>query len=220
MLNFRDSLGEYMPLLEVLETRALFRLTRLVAFTIIFVLTAALVIGASMFFKDLFPNDTSHVGYDQIYAELIHTAPAKTHESSEAPGTETQSQDDINLPFVLQPYFTDSANRNILKQHLDLLDSDDRAEFLSNLADVVNSAKNSGTSSDQIIAVINRYFVDKTEKLNLANLDKSARRERQLYVLGSAIALIGMIALASLILVLLAIERNTRNPRESVLENY
>ncbi len=209
-----------MPLLEVLETRALFRLTRFVAFTIIFILTVALVVGGMMFFKDLVPNNTSLVSYSQIYSELTHTPSVNGDSSSQAPGTATQPQDDIDLPFALQPYFTDSANRAVLKDHLSSLDSEGRAEYLSNLAEVVNSAKESGTSDDQMGAVINKYFEDKTEQLSLANLDNAERRERQLYVLGGGIVLIGMIASASLILVLLAIERNTRSLKGSVHEEF
>ena len=206
-----------MPLLEVLETRGLFRLTRFVAFVIIFLLTVALIVGGTMFFKDLIPNDESHVSYKQIYSELTHTPSSNSDDESTQPSS-VAAPDNIDIPLALQPYVTSTTNMAVLKEHLDSLDSEDRAEYLSNLAEVVTSAKNSGTSSDQMIAVINRYFVDKTEQLNLANLDKTARRERQLFVLGGGIGLIGMIAIASLILVLLAIERNTRSSRSGLTD--
>ena len=99
-----------MPVLETLEQRALFRLTRFLAFVIILCLTIALAVGAVFFTSDFFPNQASHVSYETISAELRPgTPPNSEAPSSEQPFTTTAPSQE--LPFVLQPYFSSAENR-------------------------------------------------------------------------------------------------------------
>jgi len=91
--------------------------------------------------------------------------------------------------------------------HMDGLDSSERTEYLDNLTQVVEEGKRSGEDTTK---VINTYFELKQTQLALAKADSSARSMRQLYIVASAVSIMFLIALASLILVLLAIERNTR----------
>lgn len=199
-----------MPILESLEQRGLFRLTRLVAFVIVLFLTLALIIGATIFLKDLLPNQESHVSYSTISGEL-HAAPESDANTPSESVPRSPIQDDLRLPFVLQPYFSTEQNRTVLKNHLNGLDSDERDEYLTNLSEVVQLAKG---HKENITDVINRYFEDKATKMDLAKLDRNSRVERQIYAGASAASAIFLIALASLVLVLLAIERNTRKPDE------
>jgi len=202
-----------MAVLEILEQRALFRLTRLVAFVIVLFLTIALLIGATMFVSDFLPNKESHVSYSTISSEL-HPAPQSDASTSSEGEPPPPKPDSLNLPFVLQPYFSTTDNLKVLKNHLSGLDSDERTDYLANLAEVVQEAK---TQNADATEVINRYFEDKNTQMELAKLDRSARLERQLSVAGAAISTIFLIAMASLVLVLLAIERNTRKPEGSPL---
>jgi hypothetical protein len=200
-----------MPVLESIEQRLLFRLTRFVAFIIVLVLTIGLVVGAILFLNDFLPNQEAHLTYSTIYSELHAQKP-----TTDVPATEEAPQvateDTLKLPFVLQPLFSTTENRNVLKKHMADLDSDEREEYLSNLAEVVTQAKAQG---DDTTAVVNQYFEDKEGKIALAKLDRSSRLERQLYVAAAAVSIVLLIAFASLILVLLAIERNTR-PRLNI----
>jgi hypothetical protein len=109
----------------------------------------------------------------------------------------------------LQPYFSITQNRSVLKNHLIGLDSDERVDYLANLAEVVAAAKADGAD---VTDTINKYFEDKTPQMELAKADKTARILKQLYIAGAAASTVLLIALASLVLVLLAIERNTRRP--------
>jgi hypothetical protein len=88
------------------------------------------------------------------------------------------------------------------------LDSIERTEYLNNLSQVVKASQSSGEDTTN---VINKYFELKQTQLALAKADSAARTLRWLYIAASALSIMFLIALASLILVLLAIERNTRS---------
>lgn len=197
-----------MALLESVERGALFRLTRFLAFVVIVALSSALIIGAFVFAGDLVPNQSSKVSFSEISNELHPTPKANQYSSNPSPSIEgPQSPPSLDLPFVLQPYFSSSDNRKVLMGHMEGLDSSDRAEYLDNLSQVVEEGKKSG---EDVTGVINKYFELKQAQLALAKADSAERLTRQLYIVGSAISIMFLIALASLILVLLAIERNTR----------
>lgn len=195
-----------MPILETLEQRALFRLTRLLTFFIIVLLSIGLLIGIAFFASDFLPNGQTHVAYSTISGEL-HPATAAGSESNSTTPPSRSNDATPEIPFVLQPYFSNSDNRQVLLGHLAGLDSDERRDYLDNLAEVVATAKEQG---GDVVAVVNRYFEDKSSQMDLAKADKTARLLRQVYVIGGCISTLMLIALASLILVLLAIERNTR----------
>jgi hypothetical protein len=206
--------GNVVPILDRLETGALFRLTRFVAFSVVLLLTSALLVGAFVFFNDFFPKDSSHVSYGRIHQELEpERAPSSAQIAGQQPVPNSES-DDLQLPLPLQPYFADSTNRKVLKDHLQSFDTSERSEYVDNLSEVIESAKREGADNDRIIAIINRYFEDKADQMSLARLDKESRRQRQLYLIGGTASVIAAIAVASLVLVLLAIERNTRSLRQ------
>ena len=198
-----------MAFLESVERHALFRLTRFLAFVVILALSLALVIGAVIFAGDLIPNQTPVVSFNEISREL-HPAPEANQPGSKPsqPGEESQGAPSLDLPFVLQPYFSASDNREVLMRHLEGLDSSERTEYLNNLSQVVKASQSSGEDATN---VINKYFELKQTQLALAKADSAARTLRRLYIAASALSIIFLIALASLILVLLAIERNTRS---------
>ena len=193
-----------MPVLELIEQRGLFRLTRFMTLAIILCLTVGLLVGVALFGSDLLPNHDSHVSYSTISSELHPTI------SKDQDGTSSRSSGDVppfSLPKDLQPYFNDSQNQTVLMNHISGLSSDERQEYLSNLSEIVASAEKNKAS---VIDVINRYFEDKTSKIEAVKADQTSRLIRQIYIVAGFLSTIFLIALASLILVLLAIERNTR----------
>jgi hypothetical protein len=195
-----------MPILQTVEQRLLFRLTRFVAFCIVLFLTLGLLIGALVFMSDFLPNKQSHISFSTLHNEL-HPSQAGGEDSTPDATPQIPQQDNLNLPLVLQPLFSTAQNRTVLKNHMSTLDSDERDEYLENLAEVVTEAKKRG---DDVTEIVNRYFEDKTPQIELAKLDRASRLEHQLYIVGGAVSIILLISFASLILVLLAIERNTR----------
>jgi hypothetical protein len=196
-----------MPVLESLEQRGLFRLTRLVAFLIVSILTLGLVVGGILFFKDFMPNEESHVSYTKLVHEIHPKSNSDEPQNPQEPVPHVSEDDTLTMPFEIQPYFSDTQNRTVLKNHMSGLDSAERTDYLDNMAEVVREAK---SHNEDVTEVINRYFEDKATQMELAKLDRASRLQRQIYVAGSAVSLVLLISFASLILVLLAIERNTR----------
>jgi hypothetical protein len=176
---------------------------------VILALSLALVIGAVIFAGDLIPNQSSDVSFNEISREL-HPAPESNQHglNTSQSREDSQSSPSLDLPFVLQPYFSSSDNRAVLMQHMEGLDSSERIEYLNNLSQVVQESKSKGEDTTN---VINKYFELKQTQIALAKADSAARTIRQLYIAASALSIMFLIALASLILVLLAIERNTRS---------
>lgn len=145
-----------MAVLESVERGALFRLTRFMAFVVILVLSLALVIGAFTFAGELVPNQSAQVSYTEISSEL-HPAPeSNQYGSNPSPSVDgSQNSQSLDLPFVLQPYFSSSDNREVLMHHMEGLDSSDRTEYLDNLSKVVEEGKRKGEDTTK---VINTYF--------------------------------------------------------------
>ena len=197
-----------MALLESVERGALFRLTRFLAFAVILALSLALVVGAFIFGGDLVPNQASKVSFSEVSNALNPAPQVGQYGSNPSPSEEgSQGLSPGDLAFVLQPYFSSNNNWEVLKAHMEGLDSSDRTEYLDNLAAVVGEAKSKG---EDVTSVVNKYFELKGSRLALAKADSADRSMHQLYIVGSAVSIMFLIALASLILVLLAIERNTR----------
>jgi len=184
-------------------------LTRFLAFVVILALSLGLVIGAIIFAGDLIPNQTPVVSFNEISRELHPTPEANQPGSNPSqPKEESKGSPSLDLPFVLQPYFSASDNREVLMRHMEGLDSSERREYLNNLSQVVKESQSKGEDTTNII---NKYFDLKQTQLALAKADSAARTVRRLYIAASALSIMFLIALASLILVLLAIERNTRS---------
>ena len=196
-----------MATLETLETRLLFRFTRFLAFVVILVLSLVLIIGAVSFAGDLIPNQSSEVSFNEISAEY-HTVHESNEYGTNRLPTREDSQSSLDLPLVLQPYFSPPENRAVLIRHMEGLDSSERIEYLDNLSLVVKASE---SKREDTTDVINKYFELKQAKLALAKADSAARIQRLIYMAASAFSIMFLIAMASLILVLLAIERNTRS---------
>jgi len=199
-----------MPILDQLERRALFRLTRSLAFIVVFVLTLGLVVGTVIFADDLFvPRENPSISYRTIWMQL-HPQTAPTPDSSNtAPSVSDTSPTSVDLPVHLQPYFSSPESKRALYEHLSRLDADERKYYVENLVEVMNEAKVRNELNDD---VINTYYDLKDSQLEIAKDGRTLRTTRQLYILGGAVSTLFLIALCSLILVLLAIERNTRRP--------
>jgi hypothetical protein len=196
-----------MATLETVETRLLFRFTRFLAFVVILFLSLVLIIGAVSFAGDLIPNQSSEVSFNEISAEYHTVHESNEHGTNRLP-TREDSQSSLDLPLVLQPYFSPPENRAVLIRHMEGLDSSERIEYLDNLSLIVKASE---SKREDTTDVINKYFELKQAKLALAKADSAARIQRQVYMVASAFSIMFLIAMASLILVLLAIERNTRS---------
>jgi len=203
-----------MPILDELERRALFRLTRSLAFIVVFVLTLGLIVSAVIFAGDLVPSESPTVSYKTVWTQL-HTqaTPAPDASRTGGPPDVDTGPAAVDIPAQLQPYFNSADSKRALYEHLSRLDVDERNSYLANLFEVMDEAKTRGELDDN---VSNTYYELKDSQLELANDGRAHRTTARLYILGGAVSTLLMIALCSLILVLLAIERNTRRPGPSI----
>jgi hypothetical protein len=207
------TLRTIMPILDELERRALFRLTRSLAFIVVFVLTLGLIISTVIFAGDLIPSGSTNVSYKKIWTRLHTATPApEISGAGVLPDVDT-GPTAVDIPVQLQPYFTSADNKRALYEHLSALDVDGRKDYLANLFEVMNEAKTRNELDD---TVINTYYQMKDSQIASANEGRALGTTTRLYILGGAVSTLFMIALCSLILVLLAIERNTRQPRRSM----
>jgi hypothetical protein len=113
----------------------------------------------------------------------------------------------VKIPFILQKHFDNPVELQELKGWLDELPKDNHQEFIDEMAIMVTEAEKLDLSP---YTVINDYKKLKFKKLAVAPLEKAEQLIKQLYYTGAIISAVALIALFSLILVLLAIERNTR----------
>ncbi|HET9742353.1 MAG TPA: hypothetical protein VFQ00_06375 [Terriglobales bacterium] len=202
-----------MGALEGFERKWLFRFTRFVAMLVVLALIAGFVIGATYFGSAVFASRDSHVS-PQVVLDNIRPHTQGTTGTGVAKGTKPARAagelQGIRLPFLLQPYFSDPESRRVLMSHIGDLASDQKQEYVDNLAEVVQTAK---SQSMDVTATINEYFQQKSEAISRADIKQTEFTKMLPDVAGAAVSIVGLIALFSLILVLLAIERNTRSWR-------
>jgi hypothetical protein len=86
----------------------------------------------------------------------------------------------------------------------------DQQEYVDNMAEVVDAAKKSGLSDTDAIGT---YIQMKDTQIEIATAQHAERTQMRIYVAEATGSTFGLIGLFSLILVLLAIERNTRTRR-------
>jgi hypothetical protein len=158
------------------------------------------------------PGGVSRVDPEEVLRSLKQTNRATTPSdgAKQPQAQETNILPGVTVPFVLQEYFSDPANRDILLAHIDRYTTDEQQDYLDNLSDVVQEAQKQKAN---VVDVINAFFRIKDKKLQDAQVRRSADQAKQLYELGFTISALGLIGVFSLVLVLLAIERNTRPSR-------
>ena len=183
---------------------------------VVFVLTLGLIVGVVVFAGDIVPKESPTVSYKTIWTQLHTAVPAP-----ETPGTAALPDVDsgprvVDIPAQLQQYFTSVDSKRALYEHLSGLDVDGRKDYLANLFEVMNEAKTRGELDDTVIST---YYQMKDSQLASTNEGRALRTTTRLYILGGAVSTLFMIALCSLILVLLAIERNTRRLGTSIVSH-
>lgn len=197
-----------MSFTDSLEQKFLFTLTRFLALLIIAGLVIAIAVGGIMLGDTLLPQKNTKV------------TPTEVMEAIKPPVTYNQSQSDqrqemidvnilpgIKLPFILQKHFNNPDAIKVLKGWIENLPLGQRNEFINELAAVVEEAERTNTN---VPDAINKYAELKLSKIRESQLAEAAAKSIRLTYLGYGFACVGLIAMFSLILVLLAIERNTR----------
>lgn len=200
-----------MSIVDNIEKKYLFRLTRFVALFFIAVALIPIVVGAFHYTKQLFPEQAAFTETEiaQIIkpVEKSSNSRAESHRIYSGVGDDIDPLDGLKLPFSVQKNFSAPENMNILKSWMEPMSRQERIQFLSEL-DIVSSQAEA--QKQEVVDAINRFWEVKKRRLIQRERERSANTaQNYIYagVIGSSILLI---ALFSLVLVLLAIERNTR----------
>jgi hypothetical protein len=89
------------------------------------------------------------------------------------------------------------------------VDLQNRKVFLENLDEIIQKAKSHSLSDEQLVGVVNNY-ADWWKSMNIKKEDPLAKQFARTFYIEAASGLFGVITVLCMILVLLAVERNTR----------
>lgn len=198
-----------MQILDDLEKKFLFGLTRIFAMLVILSILVVVVVGGLSMWG-LFQQTSSKVSATEVIDAI---KPIVLNDSVTADSTSVQATDSTNIlpsvkmPFILQKHFNQPEKVRLLSEWLLFLSIPERQEFIDEMADTVAEAEKLKLSPTE---AIDMYRELKLKKMETEIAEKAERQTQRLYYAGAFIGAIALIALFSLILVLLAIERNTR----------
>ena len=195
-----------MSFADSLEQKFLFILTRFLALFIIGCLLIAIVVGGIMFSEKLFPKNDTKVTPTEVM-EAIKPPVNPQSQPEQQPVLDINILPGIKIPFILQKHFNNPDSIKTLKEWIENVPKEQRNEFINELAAVVEEAEKTKAN---VIEAINQYKELKFSKIKNLQLAKDEASNMRLKYLEIGFGCVALIALFSLILVLLAIERNTR----------
>jgi len=186
-----------MLMLDAIERKGLFRFTRFLSFAIILLLCIMIFFSVS-FYGSIEP--TTYVSMEDIKAS--------SSTSSSQPGLSfQQNAQDVPIPPEVDKYLASEDNRKIAQGWVSGLDVEQKKDFFSNLSLLVQEGER---KNENVTDIINAYRSMKLAKLSTTQWEKYAQQVQKGATILFVSILLGMVGLFSLVLVLLAIERNTR----------
>ncbi|MBU0654967.1 MAG: hypothetical protein KJ914_07490 [Gammaproteobacteria bacterium] len=200
-----------MSFADSFERKFLFVLTRGLALLLIFGLLAAIVIGGIIVSDKLMPKESTSVSAQEV-VEAITPPQPETPATADTAAVASPQPDPmilpgIKLPFILQKHFSAPERIKVLRDWLSGLDTSQRQVFLEEMAAAVTEAESRGVDA---LEAIDKYKEIKFDKLKQEEFAAAKLATQRMTYAGVAFGAVLLIGLFSLILVLLAIERNTR----------
>ena len=199
--------------LEGFERSVLFRIARFVAMFAIFVLLSGIAFGT---FKAVteFQASNSSVTPSDVVSQLKSEQDAARRSNGSDGASPVPSESTpytkakvIKIPFTLQRIVNNPEAIETIRSWVVNFSDSEQKIFLDDLAKTAEAAE---TANIDPIDAINKYRVLKFEKLEEAKKAEADRNTYLLWFAGAAATSLILIALLSLTLVLLAVERNTR----------
>lgn len=188
--------------------RAVFAVTRAFVLGLSILVVLALALVALTFMLSLAKERKERVvTYEEVSTSLLPSSPP-------SPGnTAATAPRDVKIPQNVQEVF--SKNGDGLGRMLEGIASGEQQAFLNNLSDIIAKARAAGVGASKMSSVLQRY-----EELWKLKLEKEQARQTERLIarassLASAFALLIVLTALSMVLVLLAIERNTRPRSQS-----
>ena len=191
-----------------------FAVTRVFAlFGAVFVLIGIFVLAIIL----LLPGECFMVNYDDILKEISKTSVTNNDGSSPLEITSTLT---VSIPDNLKEYFFEE-NESILTGWIAGLSEKQQQEFLDNLSLIVQSIRKDTNiaSSDvesEVIKAINVFHTLKMDRFTEEEMQTYTKMATKAGYISSICGLLLILSILSLVLVMLAVERNTRVNRVSV----
>jgi hypothetical protein len=209
--------------LDFFERKFLFILARAFFLLLVLVAVAASCIGADQFWKDYQQTvKPVTVAPSEVFADPAKATPAV---SASAPdGASISAGGDVeaglHLGFWTTKAISDRDTKKVLDGWLEDLPIGDRQSFLDGLETVGIAALQRvppGATADKkgtaYADAVNKYKDLAVARIHARDDAKAVFEQRYMFYAGIAAAFVAVISLLSLVLVLLAIERNTRPPK-------
>ncbi|WP_109477548.1 hypothetical protein [Paraburkholderia sp. C35] len=207
-----------MSIVEGFERKALFNITRVVALVCVTVFLVGIAVGV-LYGVSVWQETVNTKVTPQEIVDPLKPVKAAPTEPSQPQGTQPPTDSGpaesplagFKIPFSLQKYAS-GDNAQIIRNHLNDVPEADRQQYLDELGAVVAAAESSKVDP---IEAINAYMRTKSERYTAAAA-KTAEKWVTLKLVAEVTAGgLFLVALFSLVLVLLAIERNTRHMRRT-----
>lgn len=186
-----------MSFVSKIEQKVIFNITRCMALVVIGLLFVSIILGVIFFFN---VGKENQIAYADIEYALNPTSQSGSESIQEV-------VPQIEIPEKVEKYLG-AQNKTFFLGWIRNLDPEKKQDFVDNLSEVISQTEIK--SPDKMIDFINKY---KELKLARFATDPYGKYTEKAMKAGAGIfilATIGLVGLFSLILVLLAVERNTR----------
>lgn len=201
-----------MNVLDKVEQKGFFNLTRWLAFVIVGLLSISIIIASLFLIKTFTVSENVHISPKEVISSFNKQENGSTSNQESIIASKSDDVlEGLKMPPILLDIMDDPANRNVIRNYLVNIENDNRQSFLDEMADTIAKARESKIGdSDAANAYVAMY---KKRQLELQEL-VSQQKTKRMYSLGIFATSLLLLALFSLVLVLLAIERNTRKSPE------
>lgn len=195
------------------ERQVLFRIARFVAFSICLLLFIAMVGGA--IYATTYGAEHSErpdaAGVAQSLKPIVDTPQVDPSAGAGTTGPSTLASDSVlqgvRIPPVMQELMVNPDNQRVFRNWLDELPDEEHQPFIDGLAKAVDEARRININDSDALNAYHERYKKYVEDKQIAELKS---KEQRLLAAGFAATTLMLLALFSLVLVLLAIERNTR----------
>jgi len=218
--------------LDAFEKKGLFQLTRLLALAMVFLLFAGAMLGVVAAYKFWPKSDSAEVPASEVLERInprvspSPVTPEARNDSDHAPA-EPDGLSGLIIPKSLEAYLS-TINSQPGYENI-LVDPDSRARYRQLLADRMESLSIASQAEKQayldelgsavsaasaqkidVGSAIDNYMDIKQEKVTRYQARLAEAKGLRLWAAGTVVSVLFLIAMFSVVLVLLAIERNTR----------
>ena len=159
----------------------------------------------------IFPIGSSNVSYSEVTNKKATSSGINPVNSlvSNYMGSSSEHEEEIRIPKNVRDEFQ-GKNNEILQRWINQCPASHQQDFVDNLSQLIDKAKEEGISSEKLTELENDYSRIKRQKIMTAEMTKYISLGVKAVAVVLVFLLILVLCIVSLILVLLAIERNTR----------